>query len=164
MREIWRVRDRQAGLFTSIHNLKPWSSLDGTNKTFIHETLQKAYDKALEVKAASDPTPTAGGKIAFKNKDGNSSTAMGPGSGSPGPSRAPTSTLISETAFLNTIPRKSQFPMSARKLEKKGVSITKEVSSSVVEKPKGKTGPEHDVAESKRGSGRMKSKERREEK
>ena len=116
------------------------------------------------MKADSDSTPTAGGKIAFKNKDGNSSTAMGPGSGSPGPSRAPTSTLISETAFLNTIPRKSRFAMSARKLEKKEVSSTKEVNSSVVEKPKSKTGQDNDVAESKRGSERKKSKERRGEK
>ena len=54
--------------------------------------------------------------------------------------------------------------MSARKLEKKGVNVVKEVSLSVVEKPKGKTGPEHDVAETKRGSERVKNKERREEK
>ena len=86
LREIWRVRDRQAGLFTSIYSLKPWSALNGSNKTFIHETLQKAYDRAIGVKALSDSTPSAGGKIVFKSKIGSSSTTVAPMSGSPGPS------------------------------------------------------------------------------
>ena len=52
---------------------------------------------------------------------------------------------------------------TARKLEK-GASVAKEVSSPVVEKAKGKTGPEPDATEAKRESERVKNKERREEK
>ena len=53
--------------------------------------------------------------------------------------------------------------MSARKLEK-GANVAKEVSSPVVEKAKGKTGPDPDATEAKRESERVKNKERREEK
>ena len=165
LQEIWRIRDQQAGLFTMMHRLKPWSTLDGTNKTFIYETLESAYSKILKekAKAEAESPPATGGKIVLKNKGANPSAGTSLGSGAPGPSRASTSTLISESAFLGRIPKKSPFSMSARKLEK-GANVAKEVSSPAVEKAKGKTGPDHDATETKRGSERVKNKERREEK
>ena len=54
--------------------------------------------------------------------------------------------------------------MSARKLEKKEVSSSKEVNWATLEKPKSKTVRDDDVAEPKRSSEREKGKKRREEK
>ena len=166
LQEIWRIRDHQAGLFTNLmHRLKPWSTLDGTNKTFIYDTLESAYSRILKekAKAEAESPPATGAKIVLKNKSANPSGGTSPGTGAPGPSRASTSTLISESAFLGKIPKKSPFSMSARKLEK-GANVAKEVSSPAVEKAKGKTGPDPDATEAKRGSERVKNKERREEK
>ena len=54
--------------------------------------------------------------------------------------------------------------MSARKLEKKEMSSSKEVNETTFEKPKNKTVRDDDVAEPKRSSDREKSKKRRDEK
>ena len=165
LQEIWRIRDQQAGLFTMMHRLKPWSTLDGTNKTFIYDTLESAYSRILKekAKAEAESPPATGAKIVLKNKSANPSAGTSLGTGAPGPSRASTSTLISESAFLGKIPKKSSYSMSARKLEK-GANVAKEVSSPVVEKAKGKAGPDPDASEAKRESERVKNKERREEK
>ena len=158
LQEMWRIRDHPASLFTNLaHRVKPWSTLEGTNKTFIHDTLERAYSRILMEKAREVESPPA------RNRSTNPSVVTSPSAGAPGPSRTSTSTLLSESAFLARIPKKTSLSVSARKLDKV-VTAAKEVSSPEAGKTKGKSAAEPDVSESKRESERVKNKERREEK
>lgn len=157
LQEMWKIRDHQASLFTNLaHRVKPWSTLEGTNKTFIHDTLERAYSRIMMEKAGEVESPPA------RNRSTNPSVVTSPSAGSPGPSRVTTCTQLSESAFLTKIPKKMSLSVSARKLDKV-VTPVKDVSTPEAGKTKGKSAAEPDVSE-KRESERVKNKERREEK
>ena len=149
LQAMWQIRDQQASQFSNLgYKLRPWSTLEGTNKTFIKDTLESAYAENMNGK-------TKGLETSPVRIRGNS-VVSSPRAGSPGPSRASPSTQLSESAFLR-IPRKT--PLSSRKV----VTPVKDVSTPESGKSKGKSTAEPEVSE-KRESERVKNKERKEDK
>ena len=60
LQAMWKIRDHQASLFTNLaHKVKPWSTLEGTNKTFIRDTLETAYTQNMAEKARGAESPPA---------------------------------------------------------------------------------------------------------